>query len=698
MSQVQDRARASDALGTIPRTQPDIQLLRAIAVLAVVFFHLSSTLLPGGYVGVDVFFVVSGYLITGHLARQATETGRIDLPAFWARRIRRLLPAALLVLTVTAILVWRFAPPSAWTQFFTETVAAGTSWENWFLAGSSVDYLAQGSAASPVQHFWSLSVEEQFYLGWPLVIALCLWWTGRLRSRDLRRTLGVALGVIGAASLACSVLYTAADPAPAYFVTPTRVWEFAAGGLLALLGPAVVVHRTVWRTASGIVGVALLVLALCAYTERTPFPGVAAALPVAGTLLVIVGGSSTHRWSVTTLARTRPSLLLGELSYALYLWHWPLIVVAPWVLGVPVALGTPLGPELAAALLVIAVILAVLTKRFVEDPVRRAPVLARARPGRTALLAGVATALVLAVPAAGLSAVAAEQRTLASTVDAYVADGEPCFGAAAAVSDCTNPALSDELLPPLSVRTEDTGDTFRCSAAAEASDFPGCSFGSDRPDATRVALTGNSHATMLIPGLVDQLEARNWRLDVYVGKGCEWRMPGPDDSVACTARRTLMQAAFTGERPYDIVLVTSKSPDETSVAEQARIREATLAAWRPVLDVGTSIVVLRDNPRVPTEAAACVDRTSTARLLAGACSFPVADAYPTFDVNTATAAMTDGAVPVVDLGELYCAAGTCPLVVGNVLVYRDLHHITATWSRTLGPFLVDRIRAATARG
>jgi peptidoglycan/LPS O-acetylase OafA/YrhL len=337
VSQVQDRARASDALGTVPRTQPDIQLLRAIAVLAVVFFHLSSTLLPGGYVGVDVFFVVSGYLITGHLARQATETGRIDLPAFWARRIRRLLPAALLVLTVTAILVWRFAPPSAWTQFFTETVAAGTSWENWFLAGSSVDYLAQGSAASPVQHFWSLSVEEQFYLGWPLVIALCLWWTGRLRSRDLRRTLGVALGVIGVASLACSVLYTAADPAPAYFVTPTRVWEFAAGGLLALLGPAVVVHRTVWRTASGIVGVALLVLALCAYTERTPFPGVAAALPVAGTLLVIVGGSSTHRWSVTALARTRPSLLLGELSYALYLWHWPLIVVAPWVLGVPVA-------------------------------------------------------------------------------------------------------------------------------------------------------------------------------------------------------------------------------------------------------------------------------------------------------------------------------------------------------------------------
>ena len=697
MRQVQDRTDVSPLLGAVPRTQPDIQLLRAIAVLSVVVFHLSSSLLPGGYVGVDVFFVVSGYLITSHLARQADETGRVDLPAFWARRIRRLLPAALLVLAVTAVLIWRLAPPSAWTQFFTETVASATSWENWFLAGSSVDYLAQGSAASPVQHFWSLSVEEQFYLGWPLVVVLCVWLTRR-RPSDLRRTLGVALGIIGATSLLCSILYTAADPAPAYFATPTRAWEFAAGGLLALLGPVVVVHRTRWRTVSGVLGVVLLAVALVAFTERTAFPGIAAALPVLGTLLVIVGGSSTHRWSVTTLARTRASLLLGDLSYPLYLWHWPLIVVAPWVLGVPVALGDPLGWAVAAALLVAAVILAALTKRFVEDPVRRAPALAHARSARSVLLAGAATALVLCIPTAGLLTVATEQRTLASTVDAYVADGEPCFGADAAVSGCTNPALADELLPPLSVRTEDTGDTFRCSAAADAPDFPGCTFGSERPDATRVALTGNSHATMLIPGLVDQLEARNWRLDVYVGKGCEWRAPGPDDSAACDARRTLMQEAFTGERPYDIILVTSKSPDETSVAEQAAIRSATLAAWRPVLEQGTSIVVLRDNPRVPTEAAACVDRTSAAELIAGACAFPVAEAYPTFDLNTATAAMTDGAVPVVDLGELYCAAGTCPLAVGNVLVYRDLHHITATWSRTLGPFLVDRIRAATSRG
>lgn len=698
MTRLQDRIGTSPVLGTVPRAQPDIQLLRAIAVVSVVVFHLAASLLPGGYVGVDVFFVVSGYLITGHLVRQASETGRIDLPAFWARRLRRLLPAALLVLAVTSVLIWRLAPPSAWTQFFTEVVASATSWENWFLAGSAVDYLAQGNAASPVQHFWSLAVEEQFYLLWPLVVVLCLVLVRRVPRWELRRTLGTALGVIGSASLVCSILLTALDPAPAYFVTPARAWEFAAGGLLALLGPAVVVHRSRWRTLAGIVGIGLLVTSLLTFTERTPFPGIAAALPVAGTLLVIVGGSSLHRWSVTTVARTRVSSFLGDISYSTYLWHWPLIVFAPIALGVPVDLGTPLGWAVAASLLALTVVLAVLTKRFVEDPVRRASPLVDARPRRTVVLAAAATAVVLCIPVGGLQTVAAQERALASTVDAYVSGGEPCFGADAAVSGCSNPVLADELLPPLSVRTEDTGDTFRCSAAADAPDFPGCTFGSDRPDATRVALTGNSHATMLIPGLVDQLKARNWRLDVYVGKGCEWRTTGPDDSDACASRRTLMQRAFTGERPYDIILVTSKSPDETSVAQQAAIRSSTLAAWTPVLDLGTSIVVLRDNPRVPTAAAECVDRSSASDLIAGACAFPVSDAYPTFDLNTATAAMTDGAVPVVDLGELYCTDGTCPLAVGNVLVYRDQHHITATWSRTLGPFLVDRIRAVTARG
>lgn len=693
LTQLQDRITGDARLGSEPRTQPDIQLLRAIAVLSVVVFHLSPAVLPGGYVGVDVFFVISGYLITSHLVRQATATGRIDLPAFWARRARRLLPAALLVLAVTSVLIWRLAPPTTWAQFFTEAVASATYWENWFLAGSSVDYLAEGSAASPVQHFWSLSVEEQFYLVWPLVVVACILVARRSSRLDLRRTLAIGLGVIGAVSLACSIVLTSVASAPAYFVTPTRAWEFAAGGLLALLGPAVVVHDSRWRTTAGFAGLALLGVSLFAFSGSTPFPGIAAAVPVLGTMLVIAGGSSLHRWSVTTVATTRLSSFFGDISYSLYLWHWPLIVFAPMVLGTSMSWST------ALVVLALSIVLAVLTKRFVEDPARRAPRLTGARPRRTFVVAAVATVLVLCIPVSGRVGVEVQERALASTVETYVQNQEPCFGAAAAVAaPCVNPALGDELLPPLAVRTEDTGDTFRCSASATAVDFPGCSFGSERDDAVRVAITGNSHATMLIPGLVDQLEARNWRLDVYVGKGCEWREPSADDSAACVARRTIMQEAFTGDRPYDIVLVTSKSPDKTSVADQAAIRASTLSAWQPVLDRGTSIVVLRDNPRVPDAAAACVDRASADELLAGACAFPVTDAYPSVDLNTATAAMTDGAVPVVDLGGLYCSAGSCPLAVGHVLVYRDLHHITATWSRTIAPLLVDQIRAATGRG
>ncbi|MGK9148883.1 acyltransferase [Plantibacter flavus] len=679
------------ALGSVPRTQPDIQVLRAIAVLSVVVFHLSPAAVPGGYIGVDVFFVVSGYLITGHLVREATATGHIDLPRFWARRARRLLPAALLVLAVTSIAIWLLAPQTTWAQFFTEAVASATSWENWFLAASSVDYLAEGSAASPVQHFWSLSVEEQFYLVLPLVVVLCTVLATRFRRFGLRRTLAGALGLIGAGSLLGSIVLTASDPAPAYFMTTTRAWEFAAGGLLALLGPVVLVHRSRRRTTAGLAGVGLLALALWAFSRETPFPGVAAVVPVVGTLLVIAGGSSQLRWSVTTIANWRPARFFGDISYSLYLWHWPLIVFAPMLIDGAIGWGG------ALVVLVVSVTLGAATTRFIEDPVRRWPRLTVARPRRTFVVAAAATAIVLCIPLGGRASVEVQEYQTASAVDAYVGTEEPCFGAAAAVSvGCSNPALGDALYPPLAVRTEDTGDTFRCSAKAEDVDFPGCSFGSMRADAVRVAITGNSHATMLIPGLIDQLVERNWRLDVYVGKGCEWRAPSADDSRACSARRTLMQERFTGPHPYDIVLVTSKSPDETSVADQARIREATLAVWRPVLDRGTAIVVLRDNPRVPDDAAACVDRSTAGELLAGACAFPVLDAYPNVDLNIAAAAMTDGQVPVIDLGALYCSGGSCPLAVGHVLVYRDLHHITATWSRTIAPMLADAIASAAS--
>jgi peptidoglycan/LPS O-acetylase OafA/YrhL len=241
---------ATDSQGAQPTAvRPEIQALRAVAVMTVVIFHLWPEILPGGFVGVDVFFAISGFLITLHLLREVERTGRVSIPGFWARRARRILPAALVVLAFCAITTLTTVPQTQWDQFFKEIRASTLYVENWQLAADAVDYQAQDNAPSSVQHFWSLSAEEQFYLVWPVLILLAIAMAGqrlrwrrrgrprprRSRSFDRHRSIALVLGLATGASLIYSIVHTEANPLEAYFVTPTRAWEFGAGGLLAVL-------------------------------------------------------------------------------------------------------------------------------------------------------------------------------------------------------------------------------------------------------------------------------------------------------------------------------------------------------------------------------------------------------------------------------------------------------------------------------
>src|SRR3954451_2902571 len=350
--------------------RPEIQGLRAVAVAAVVVCHFWPSALPGGFVGVDVFFVISGFLITSHLLREVARTGRVSLAAFWARRARRILPAALLVLALCALATLAFVPEVHRQQFFAEIRASTFYVQNWKLAHSAVDYFAAGDGPSPVQHFWSLSAEEQFYLVWPVLI---------LAAAALgRRAIFATLAVLTAASLAYSVYKTAADPAAAYFVTPTRAWEFGAGGLLAF-APA---GRA--RPLACLAGLAAIAVASATFSAATAFPGVAAALPVRGGCAVI--------WARAPLGplAARPVQFAGDVSYGVYLWHWPLLVLAPYALEVP-----------RGGLLVLTLALAAATKRWVEDPVRRGRVLLARPPRWTLAPAAAVTALVIGLTAAG---------------------------------------------------------------------------------------------------------------------------------------------------------------------------------------------------------------------------------------------------------------------------------------------------------
>ena len=400
-------------MGTATTIRGDIQGLRAVAVLTVLAAHASIPGLAGGFVGVDVFFVISGYLIAGLLFREIEsgpdspgEGPTFGLLAFWARRARRIVPAASVVIVVTV------AVSALWMSLIDtrETVTDGV-WASLFAANIrfaqvDADYFLHDIGTSPLQHFWSLAVEEQFYLAWPLLLMGCLLLARIVRRRrgstvagprpeaDLpRTTIAVALGAVTLASLVWSVVHTSAAPESAYFSTLTRAWELGVGALCALVPLAVVRRRlgragatTLWVGGLGAIAVATLV-----YDETTVFPGYAAALPVLGAAAVLVAGSGSRAPTTTWLLDNRPMRLVGDWSYSLYLWHWPALVLPTYLLE------RSLSSLETAIAVVVSFGLAALSYRFVEVPFRHGRLTTLVRTPRRALaIYPVAVALVLA--------------------------------------------------------------------------------------------------------------------------------------------------------------------------------------------------------------------------------------------------------------------------------------------------------------
>jgi peptidoglycan/LPS O-acetylase OafA/YrhL len=361
----------------------------------VVIYHLWPSLLPGGFVGVDVFFVISGFLITGHLLREYRMTGKIRLVDFWGRRAKRLVPAAALVLTATWVASRFLLPATRLAGTASQILASALYFQNWRLAWNAVDYLKSDSAASPVVHFWSLSVEEQFYLGWPLLflLAALVGLTASAQARTARGhlVLLVLASAVVAASLWYSVSYTQVNPSGAYFVTTTRIWELGLGGLLAHLP----VRASAWLGRFGPLGWAGLGLVIASaflLNGATAFPGAIALLPAGGAALLILGGSAAGRFGPSALTSVRPRVFIGGISYSLYLWHWPLIVLwTAWR-------GQPPGVLAGLVIVAAAVLLSWLTRAWVEDKVRNASLLSGHswRSVSMALAAAVPVALVAA--------------------------------------------------------------------------------------------------------------------------------------------------------------------------------------------------------------------------------------------------------------------------------------------------------------
>ncbi|MCU1668431.1 MAG: acyltransferase [Blastococcus sp.] len=690
------------------RFRPDIEGLRAVAVLAVVLFHAAVPGVGGGFVGVDVFFVLSGFLITRMLWREVEASGRLGLARFYAGRARRLLPAAVTVLVATTAVATAVLPPLQVRAVLGDAVASALYVGNYRLAVQGTDYLAANGPPSPFQHYWSLGAEEQFYLFWPVLLVLAAWPARRAGGRATPVVApAVALALVAAGSFAVSLAWTRSSPPWAYFSLPSRAWELAVGGLVAVGAPcwrrlpAVVAGLVGWAGLAVVVGSCLLL------GTSTPFPGTAALAPVLGTAVVVLAGSAAPRWGVGAVLALAPLRWAGRLSFPWYLWHWPVLVLAPLIVGH----ALPLPGRLAAA--GVSALLAAATLLLIENPVRFAAPLRRSS-GRSLLLggaltaAGVCVALValavapatvghgtavaaprLAAPAAptsGPDPAAERLRALTAQVQAAVA-------ASAGMRDV--PAT---LSPPLDRVSSDTALPFQngCDRGFTQATQPPCVFGDPAGTAT-VALIGDSHAAAWFPAVEPLAEQRHWRLDVLAKATCPFLLDLPTRSpylgrqfTECAQWRTTVLARLQAEHPALVLLAMSRryGADFDFTAYDASWLAALTRSVATLRASGATVLVLGPLPDPHTWAPSCLSD----HLDSAAACFPArAAAVNARGVAAETAAAHAGGGRYADLTDLFCTADRCPLIVGNVLVYRDDNHVSVEYASLLGPVIAAEI-------
>ncbi|HVV36849.1 MAG TPA: acyltransferase family protein [Acidimicrobiales bacterium] len=695
----------------------DVQGLRAVAVLLVLGAHVFG--FPrGGFIGVDVFFVISGYLITGLLSRELDRSGRVSIRDFYARRARRILPMAVLVLVATVV-----GAHVIFTSLRAHQTTVDAWWAFGFLANVhfasiGTNYFAAHRAQSAVQQYWSLAVEEQFYLVWPWVLFVTFAVARRAR---LRRSTAVIAGVsfvLVALSFAASVHLTKLDPAGSYFSAFTRAWELGIGALASIIQPAALRITPRVRAAGAWVGLAGIAIAALAISDATPFPGWAAAAPVVATAVVLLAADPRGGVGERFALGSAPSLYLGKISYSLYLWHWPAIIFATAYYP-----HSTHKAELIA--LVGALALSAASNTLLEEPIRHSLWLSKkpqgwVRPRRRGLgeliadnervaLRFAAAAVALAIWFAWALVNTGGSTNVAATTPAAAVD--PALDAAAPSTTLATEADPLQALIKSSLLATSWGpltpslDALPKAGAPEmihdnclstnAANEARCSYGS--PAAPHVAvLLGDSIAASYMPGIRGALKETDWRIQMLTLKSCamvDTPMQVSDthkwENKDCTAHHAWALHEVQRINP-ELVIMASNHEEanqilgagpQGSAQNFSRWHDALVHTLQEVTAPGRRVVVIGAPPR-SGNLQECVTRVSKPQD----CNGVLSDDWLAVRRAEQTAAVGPG-VTYVDPEDWFCYHATCPAVIGSTPVYWDGIHITAAYSRTLAPEL-----------
>lgn len=666
----------------------DIQGLRAVAVGLVLVYHAGIPFVTGGYVGVDVFFVISGFLISSHLLESLERNGRINFADFYARRIRRILPASLVVAVLTAIAAIAFYPPLGLERILRDGLATILYVPNIWFAIQNTDYLADHSP-SPYQHYWSLGVEEQFYLLWPLVLLLLFLLVRR------RRVLVIAgISLIALASLVAGVLLTPLDQPAAFFLLPTRAWELLAGALIG----ALLLHRSLWIPAwvgaiGGWVGVALILVAAFFFDDQTAFPGTAAIVPTLGTALVIFFGATSPSGGPTWMLSIRPMQFVGLISYSLYLVHWPLLVVTQAAVGEQ----NPLRLVVRVLMgIVIAVPLAWLLFRFVETPMRAPHALTRRRP-RVTLFATLGVTVLLSGALLG----AAQWASVRDVGTGGVVAEAPEYPAAPPHATGFVPR---NMTPSLAEAADDLPAVYAdgCHHEANEESVQDCAYG-NLDGASTIAVFGDSHSAQWFPAVQEFAEANgNVAIDVFTKSSC----PAVSVTVvnkdvpylSCDRWREAVLERLEADPPEVVVISNYAYYDLAGAAGKQQRSDGWATGLSDTVTrleaAGSEVLVLADTPRFDSTPTTCVSaNVMDVTQCAGARVDVIDEARSALERTTVEGAGGD----FLELTDYICDQSSCPVIIDDLLVYRDVNHLTTAFVRYLAPALTDPLAMLLGR-
>lgn len=641
----------------------DIDGLRTLAIVLVVVYHVWFGRVSGG---VDVFLLVSAYLLTASFLRRADEVGFAFVGRFWVRRFARLMPAAAVVIGAVLALTFLLRPASAWRDVWQQSWASLFYFQNWELAASSVDYYARISAfPSPLQHFWSLSIQGQVFLLWPVLIGVALVVARRI-AVDPRRALTIVFAVVFAVSFTWSVVATSFDQQAAYFDTGARLWEFALGSLAALVGPML---RITPRLGAILAWVGFVGLVSCGIVldVGAAFPGWAALWPTLSALCLLVGGGPLNRSVPSRFLASRAMTRFGRIAYALYLVHWPLLIVYMWLTD-----STRVGVVGGVVVIAASIVAAALLHR-VERRVEGFNVSPR-RAGSVVL----ASLLVVSLPLAGWQTV---ERIHARGANPEQNPGAAVllpYGAAVAVDDApivpAGTVLDEEWVALDEGCTSDyrpAGSEARATCAERRAPSGG----------DRVALViGDSHAEQWMGALIPITDQAGWNIVSLLKGGCGFGAEHSGENQEECETWESESIDFALDLQPDVVMLMGSRAEVDGPGEYV---PANLPSRIDTLvELGTQVLLVRDNPRHSWNVFTCVEENGPlAEECRAAKSDALAPEFPALPLSEAEE------VSIADLSDYLCPQDVCEPVIGNVAVYLDDNHLTATYAATLAPAL-----------